>query len=52
MQDHAARADLGTVADPDIAQDLCTSADRDAAADFGMPIADLLAGSAERDLVQ
>ena len=45
---HGARADLGVVADRDIAQNLGAGPDHHVVADGGMALALLLAGSAQR----
>jgi SIR2-like domain len=52
MQDNTARTDLGVAADLDIAEHFCPSAQQHAVAHFRMPVAALLAGAAERHLVQ
>ena len=52
MQDDTARANLGVAADLDIAEHFCPSAQQHAVAHFRVPVAALLAGAAERHLMQ
>jgi hypothetical protein len=52
MQDNTARADLGVAADLEIAEHFCPSTQQHAVSYFRVPVATLLAGAAERHLVQ
>src|SRR6516225_11455687 len=52
LHHHGTRGDARTMANLDIAEDLCTRADHDAMADFGMAILVLLAGAAERHTME
>ena len=52
MQDNTACADFGVAADLDIAKYLCPSAQEHTVAHFWMSVAALLAGAAERHLMQ
>ena len=52
MQDNTARTDLGVAADLDIAEHFCPSAQQHAVPHFRVPVATLLAGAAQRHLVQ
>ena len=52
MQDDTARRDLSVAADLDIAEHFCPSAQQHTVAHFRVPVAALLAGAAERHLMQ
>src|ERR1700724_133721 len=49
--DNRAGGNPGTVPDLDVAQDFCAGADHYAATNFRVPVAELLAGAAERYIV-
>ena len=52
LKHHGARRDARESADFDIAEDFCSGADQHAATDFRVAVAGLLAGAAERDILQ
>ena len=52
MQDDTTRTDLGVAADLNIAEHFCPSTQQHAVTHLRVPIATLLAGAAERHLVQ